>query len=147
MNEAPPMAPVESETLARTFDGDWASLILKLKLGGLAGMLAQHAELVRCENNVFELAVPDAHKVVAGPDYRERLTQALSNYFGNPVMVRVQVGGEMGATPAAQQTRTRLAGIAAATESINADPFVQTLISDFGATVLPDSIHPRTDSV
>ncbi|MBV8465504.1 MAG: DNA polymerase III subunit gamma/tau, partial [Burkholderiales bacterium] len=147
MSEAPPMAPVESEESARTFDGNWPALVLKLKLGGLAGMLAQHAELVRFENGVFELAVPDAHKVVAGPDYRERLTQALSNYFGSAVTVRVQVGGEMDATPAAQQTRTRLAGIAAATESINADPFVQTLIADFGATVLPDSIHPRTDGV
>jgi len=148
--DAPPYSPppwedaVEEVAAVREFDGNWSALVLALRLGGQAGMLAQHAELVGHDGLVFDLAVPDAHKVVAGPDYRERLTQALSQHFGQPATIRITVGGAVEATPVAQQQRVREAGIAAATASLNADPFVQTLISDFGATVLPDSIQPRT---
>ena len=150
--DAPPYAPppwedpIEEATTPREFDGNWAALVLALRLGGQAGMLAQHAELVSHEGLTFELAVPDAHKVVAGPDYRDRLVQALSQHFGSPATVRITVGGAVEATPVAQQQRVREAGIAAATASLNADPFVQTMISEFGATVLPDSVQPRTTS-
>ncbi|QDQ25840.1 DNA polymerase III subunit gamma/tau [Chitinimonas arctica] len=138
--EAPPEAPAE-------FTGDWAALVGRLKLGGLAVMLAQHAELQSHEGLSFQLAVPDAHKVVAGPDYREKLEQALSQHFGQRAHVTISVGGVSHATPAAQQQRERQARLADAADALNSDPFVQSLIADFGATVLPDTIQTRTDPV
>ncbi|GAB3244338.1 hypothetical protein GCM10027296_04460 [Chitinimonas naiadis] len=130
-----------------TFDGDWAALVGRLKAGGFAGMLAQHAELHSHDGLRFNLIVPDAHRVVAGPDYRDKLEQLLSQHFGERAHVSITVGGSSDATPAAQQQRERQARLADATTAINNDPFVQNLISEFDATVLPDSIQARTDTV
>lgn len=141
----PDVAETPSEP--RSFDGDWAALIIQLKLGGQAGMLAQHAELTAYDGLNFELAVPDAHKFVAGPEYRDKLEQALSQYFGATARVQLTVGGGSDATPAAVLQRERQARLADAVAAINSDPFVQTLIAEFGATVVPNSIQPRTDAV
>ncbi|GLR11212.1 hypothetical protein GCM10007907_00020 [Chitinimonas prasina] len=154
-NEPPPPAPFPDEAMAAqppqaatapiSFDGDWASLVTRLTLGGKAGMLAHHAQLAEYDGLRFKLIVPDEHKVVAGPDYRERLEHTLSQYFGQPAHVSISVGGGSEATPAAMQQREKQARLAEATSAINSDPFVQTMIADFGAIVLPDSIQPRSD--
>ncbi|HEY9103236.1 DNA polymerase III subunit gamma/tau [Chitinimonas sp.] len=150
MPAAEPAARESAEPAAAAaperFDGDWAALVGRLKPGGFAGMLAAHAELHSHEDMRFNLIVPDAHRVVAGPDYRDKLVQTLSQYFGKPVQVNITVGGSSDATPAAQQQRERQARLAEATEAINGDPFVQRLISEFDATVVPDSIQARTDA-
>ncbi|MDN3575426.1 DNA polymerase III subunit gamma/tau [Chitinimonas viridis] len=154
-DEPPPPAPFPDEAVAAqppqaatapiSFDGDWASLVTRLTLGGKAGMLAHHAQLAEYDGLRFKLIVPDEHKVVAGPDYRERLEHTLSQYFGQPAHVSISVGGGSEATPAAMQQREKQARLAEATSAINSDPFVQTMIADFGAIVLPDSIQPRSD--
>jgi DNA polymerase-3 subunit gamma/tau len=108
-------------------------------------MLAQHAELSSYDGLHFELAVPDAFRVVAGPEYRERLEHALSQHFGAPARVKVSVGGAADATPAAQQQRERAVRLADASAALNADPFVQALISEFDATIQPDSIQALGD--
>jgi DNA polymerase-3 subunit gamma/tau len=128
-------------------EGEWQTLVAAMRLGGQANMLAQHAVLSRREGMMFHLAVPDAHKVVAGSDYRERLESALSQHLGAPARIQITVGAEQGATPAAQQQRERQAGLVAAEAALNEDPFVQTLIADFGATIVPDSIQPRTNTI
>nr|WP_308446470.1 DNA polymerase III subunit gamma/tau C-terminal domain-containing protein [Chitinimonas sp. BJYL2] len=128
------------------FDGDWPALVAQLKLGGFAGMLAQHAQLDHHADGHFTLAVPDAHKVVAGPDYRDKLAQALSTHLGQSIRVSVTVGGNEAAVPAALQQRERQAQHADAVDAINRDPIVQQLITEFDAHVLPDSIQPRPQS-
>ncbi|MEH6460251.1 DNA polymerase III subunit gamma/tau [Chitinimonas sp. JJ19] len=144
-DEAVAAQPPQSATAPISFDGDWASLVTRLTLGGKAGMLAQHAQLAEYDGLRFKLIVPDEHKVVAGPDYRERLEHTLSQYFGQPAHISISVGGGSEATPAAMQQREKQARLAEATSAINSDPFVQTMIADFGAIVLPDSIQPRSD--
>jgi DNA polymerase-3 subunit gamma/tau len=117
-----------------------------MRLGGQASMLAQHAVLDQRQGFVFHLSVPDTHKVVAAADYREKLEQALSQFIGSPARIQVSVGAATDATPAAQQQRDKRAGIERAEAAINDDPFVQTLIADFGAVIIPDTIQPRTDA-
>ncbi|MGQ5522074.1 DNA polymerase III subunit gamma/tau [Chitinimonas sp. PSY-7] len=129
-----------------SFDGNWPSLLKRIKLGGQAGMLAQHAELSAFNGLHFELTVPDSYRVVAGPEYREKLEQSLGQYFGARATVKISVGGTAEATPAALQQRERAARLAEAESALNADPFVQTLIAEFGATVLPETIQPLTDA-
>lgn len=126
-----------------TFNGDWASLVAQLKLGGQAGMLAQHADLIAFRDQHIQLAVPDAHRVVAGPDYRDKLEQALRHQLGVDIRLSITVGGAADATPAAQQQRERQARLSDATDAINSDPFVHAVIANFDATVVPDSIQAR----
>lgn len=154
--EAPAIAPTHAapsphEEEAATaslhrFDGDWAKLVAALPRGGQAYMLASHAELVRVDGDTLELAVPEAHKAAAGRDYQEKLRVVLKQHFATDIQLRVNIGGGGDATPAAQQRRERQAQLAAAEVAINDDPLVRSLIADFGATILPDSIRPRAEA-
>ncbi len=135
--ESEPSAPAAPPT----FDGDWRALISQLKLG-VAGMLAQHAELVSYDADSISLRVAAEHKAVATRDYQERLRDALSQHFGHPLSLRVDIGDDVADTPAAQTQRERQARQQEAETSIQNDPVVQQLVREFGATVIPDSIKP-----
>ena len=135
--ESEPSAPAAPPT----FDGDWRALISQLKLG-VAGMLAQHAELVSYDADSISLRVAAEHKAVATRDYQERLRDALSQHFGHPLSLRVDIGDDVADTPAAQTQRERQARQQEAETSIQNDPIVQQLVREFGATVIPDSIKP-----
>ncbi|AMC33756.1 DNA polymerase III subunit gamma/tau [Janthinobacterium sp. B9-8] len=134
---ATPSAPVTKGP----FNGDWRALILQLKLGA-AGMLAQNAELLGYTANSIELLVGEEHTAVASRAYQEKLREALSNHFGHDILLTITLGSASGDTPAAIALREKLARLATATQSIQNDPFVQSVVRDFGATVIPDSIKP-----
>ncbi|WP_375591816.1 DNA polymerase III subunit gamma/tau [Chitiniphilus eburneus] len=141
----PDIPPVVEEAVVAAapaeFDGDWRALVAQLKLGA-AGMLAQHAELVDHQPDRFVLRVAEAHKAVATRDYQDKLRGALSEHFGRPIQVDVALGEATGDTPAAIALREKQARQQAAEATIQNDPFVQALVRDLGATVLPDSIRP-----
>jgi len=144
--EASPPPEPDAPASLDNFDGDWAKLVAALPRGGQAYMLASHAELLRVDGATLELTVPEAHKAMIGRDYQEKLRMVLKQYFAAEVQLRVSIGGGGDATPAAQQRRERQALLAAAEIAINDDPLVRSLIADFGATILPDSIRPRAEA-
>ncbi|MBE9609374.1 DNA polymerase III subunit gamma/tau [Chitinilyticum piscinae] len=124
-----------------TFDGDWPGLLAQLRLGA-AGMLAQHAELLNYADDCYYLRVAAEHQAVATRDFQEKLREAISEYFGRPQQIRVDIQQATAETPAQIAQRERAARQDAAIESIQNDPFVQTLVQDFGGTVIADSIRP-----
>ncbi|NHQ86287.1 DNA polymerase III subunit gamma/tau [Iodobacter sp. HSC-16F04] len=141
---APPAqahASIAAPVTKGPFNGDWRALILQLKLGA-AGMLAQNAELLGYTANSIELLVGEEHTAVASRAYQEKLREALSNHFGHDISLTITLGSASGDTPAAIALREKLARLADATQSIQNDPFVQSVVRDFGATVIPDSIKP-----
>ncbi len=121
------------------FPGDWPALAADLGLTGIAHQLAFNSELTALEGEVLKLTVPvpqyaDAAQVT-------KLKAALSQRLGKPVEVRVEVGP-------ARRTAAVLAAAARAElqreaeREIGADPFVQSLIREFGATIVPGSVKP-----
>lgn len=123
------------------FDGDWRGLVSQLKLGA-AGMLAQHAEVSTYDEDCISLRVAAEHRAVATRDYQEKLKDALTAHFGKSIALKVEMGEAVADTPAAQAQRERAARQLDAETSIQNDPNVQTLVCDFGATVVPNSIKP-----
>src|SRR5438105_897751 len=78
------------------FDGDWAALIERLDLTGMAGMVARHGELVAHRNGYFEVVVPESHRMYAEKAYQEKLQAALADHFGSNIRVNVRVGPTAG---------------------------------------------------
>jgi DNA polymerase-3 subunit gamma/tau len=74
----------------------------------------------------------------------ERLRAALTQHYGRPIRVSVEVGSTAGAnTAAALAEQARSERQKNAEQAILSDPFVQELIENFGAQVEPQSIRPR----
>ncbi|WP_296225008.1 DNA polymerase III subunit gamma/tau [Ralstonia sp. UBA689] len=122
------------------FDGDWPTLAAGLPVRGLAQQLAHQSELVSVEGATVRLRVPLPALTEAG--VVERLEAALTEYFSTSVRVACDIGA-VRATAAAVDAEQRAQRQRDAEDAIAANPFVQALVRDFGAQVVPGSIQPR----
>ncbi len=122
------------------FNGNWRGLVDELKLG-LARALAQHCELVSYDEHSISLSVPETQKHLLLPNYQEKLSSAISLYFDKKIKLQFSIGGT-GNTPAKQISQEKAHAQAGAESAIEEDRFVQALISDFGASIIPNSIKP-----
>lgn len=122
------------------FNGNWRGLLEDLKLG-LVRSLAQHCELISYDENSISLSVPEAQKHLLLPNYQEKLASAVSQYFDKKIKLQFSIGGT-GNTPAKQISQEKAHAQANAESAIEDDNFVQSLINDFGAQIIPNSIKP-----
>jgi DNA polymerase-3 subunit gamma/tau len=125
-----------------TFDGDWSALVGRLKLSGMAKMLAQHCELKSFADDVMALTVPPEHKHLSDKSYQDKLKSALDEHFGRPIRLAIELGQLTGLTPAQQQQNEKAARQAQAIEAIEQDPFVRELVEQFDAKVIESTIKP-----
>jgi DNA polymerase-3 subunit gamma/tau len=139
MAKPPAIAPA-SRTATAT--NDWEQLVGKLKIGGMARMLAQHTELVRHDEGRLELKVPEAHKHLLDKGYRDKLQGALEEHFGRRLRLEFTLGTATGNTPAEREDEQRRARQQRAIEAIDSDPFVRELVENFDGRVADDSVRP-----
>ncbi|MEY3243820.1 MAG: hypothetical protein RJB20_60, partial [Pseudomonadota bacterium] len=126
--------------LSRQFNGDWRNLVDNLKLG-LARALSQHCELISYDENSISLSVPEMQKHLLVPNYQEKLSTAINQYFDKKIKLHFSVGGT-GNTLAQQINQEKVQAQNTAETAIEEDGFVQALINDFGAQIIPNSIKP-----
>ncbi|HSI95258.1 MAG: DNA polymerase III subunit gamma/tau [Methylophilaceae bacterium] len=130
----------EPSTVA--FDGNWRGLVDKLKLSGMARMLAQNCALLEFEGHQMRLSVPPEHKHLLDNTYQEKLRATLKEHFGKQLQVSIEISGNAIDTPARQINQEKAARQAQAEASIKSDPFVHDLMESFGATIIPSTIKP-----
>lgn len=122
----------------------WESLIEQAGLRGPFGVLAQNAVLRERDGNTLVLALQPAHMGMAVEPMLSQMEERISAALGERIKLRF-VGidkSAASATPAARATQARDAAQAAAEQSIEDDPFVQSMKRDFGARVVPQSVKP-----
>ena len=123
------------------WEGNWPLLAAHLPLRGVAQQLATQAELIDCtiDGNaaLFRLRCPiDTWRT---PPNVEKLTAALAERFDRTVRVETELGPVWYTTTAEQQVH-REACQRKAEEAVHGDPFVQSMVREFGAFVVPGSI-------
>ena len=123
-----------------TFEGDWRKLVDQLKLG-LARALAQNCELAGFDENSISLTVPETQKHLLDASYQEKLRTAIQTHFGRKIQLTFDIGGT-GNTPAVQISQEKAVIQSNAVTAIQQDDFVQALVKDFGAQIIPSSIKP-----
>ena len=126
--------------LTRQFDGDWRGLVDRLKLG-LARALAQNCEVASFDEDSIAFSVPPTQKHLLGMGYEEKLQAAVQQHFGRKIKLSFAQGGS-GNTPAQQMSQEKAALQSHAENAIRTDGFVQALIQDLGAQIIPSSIKP-----
>jgi DNA polymerase-3 subunit gamma/tau len=130
------------------WDGNWPLLAGALPLRGVAQQLAQQSELIKCESGgangkegtQFQLRIAVETLLSAGSV--DKLAEALSKHFAQKVRVTTEIGA-VGQTANAQTLAERAARQRQAEETMQSDPFVQTMIREFGARIVPGSVKPN----
>lgn len=135
-----PIEDSSTPTITRSFDGNWRALVDRLKLG-LARALAQNCELASFDEEHIAFSVPPSQKHLLNMGYEEKLRSAVEQHFGRKIKMTFSLGGS-GNTPAQLISQEKAALQADAEDAIHSDGFVQALIKDFGAQIIPSSIKP-----
>ncbi|MDP2071368.1 MAG: DNA polymerase III subunit gamma/tau [Methylotenera sp.] len=130
---------IENES-NQSFNGNWRGLLDQLKLG-LARNLALNSALLSYDENTMRFAIQDKDKALLSPMYQDKLSSALQQHFGRKIRLEFSVEGSAN-TPAKQVAQEKAHAQANAESSIEDDSFVQALINDFGASIIPNSIKP-----
>lgn len=114
-----------------------SDLIEREAVTALVRELALQSQLVQRTSDRWTLRIGNPALAQAGS--RERL-QAVLRENGHPVQIEVEVGSVQD-TPARRNTAAAEARLRAAEESLLADPFVQSMMRDFGGKIVPGSIQ------
>lgn len=155
--EVPPAAPVAQERMsaplpelavpvppAASTQGstDWHVVLQKLRLSGMARELAHHCELVLLEAGQVTLRLAPLHRHLQMKPAQDKLQQTLSDYFGRPLLLRIEVAETETATPAATAQKAREERQDKAVAAIEQDGFVRDVIEMFDAQLVESSIKP-----
>jgi DNA polymerase III subunit gamma/tau len=120
----------------------WSVLIGRLELGGAARQLASNCHMVSRQGGAIRLALDARNKHMRTPAQEEKLSQALSRHFGQPIRLEFEMASADIETPAQAEQRAGLEDLEAARRAFESDPGVQGLKERFGATLLPETIRP-----
>ena len=125
----------------------WHRVVESLKIGGIAKQLASNCVFQEWDGTTLRLRLDPSHKQMQVGSSEQRLCQALENWLGSPVRLRIEVGtlSDLAPTPAQQEARTRAARQQSVAEEMAADSLVQNMQERFGARIVPGSIKPVED--
>lgn len=138
-----PQADVSPPELVPTPEGEfWFGLIESLcqskAVTAMVRQLAIQSQLIARDEGLWHLRVES--ESLASAALRERLQNVLAE-AGHAVKLQVEVG-TVKDSPAKRQALAQAERLEAARQRIMADPFVQAMIRDFDARVVPGSIAP-----
>ncbi|HVS75476.1 MAG TPA: DNA polymerase III subunit gamma/tau [Steroidobacteraceae bacterium] len=121
---------------------DWSAIISALELQGAARQLAAHCVLIGRHGAVVRLALDPRSKFMRTSAVEEKLAQALTKYYGEPVRLEFTSVAPQAETPAQADQRASEQAAESARRAFESDPGVQGFRERFGATPLPETIRP-----
>ena len=149
---AKPAAPTEPYVITPVpeldWDGNWPALAASLPLRGVSQQLALQTQLIDCKADAaavtIRLKVPVDTLRASGNT--EKLAAALQERFPSKrINLDIEIG-QVWYTASAEAQAYREECQRKAEETVANDPFVRTLMRDFGAMIVPGSVRPSTDT-
>lgn len=121
----------------------WIAVYERLGVRGVLQSTASNSVLLGRQSNQLYFALDQDKASLFDESHQRRLSDLLSDYFGEPVQALVELralpdGVE---TPAMHQTRIRAEAKASAIQRLQGDPVVQFLQREFEAHLDPDSVQ------
>jgi len=121
---------------------DWPVLVKQLQLRGVAQQLAMQSELLACTDEggtmVVRIRVPVETLLSAGSG--DKLCDALGKHLGKKIRLDTEIGATS-LTAHAADVADQAEQLRVAEQTLQDDPFVQTLMREFGATIVPGSVR------
>jgi len=119
---------------------DWTVLSQELPLAGVAAEFAKQSEWLGVENNEIHLRIPvkNTNELSA----KAKLNTVLTEYFRQVVKVSFEYAENVEETAYASIRAEQAARQEKAERAVQESEFINALIEEFGAKVLPESIKP-----
>lgn len=145
VSQAPTVQSTATPAVAKqaAASGDWRDVVNSLGLGGLVKQLAINCTLKQRNDCNIVLQIESGHSNLINPKAKQRLQQALGEYFNIDAHLEIEVARQIvDESPAQTTQRETDQRQQQAVQSINEDSFTQTLKENFNAEVIPGSVKP-----
>ncbi len=125
----------------------WLDIYRGLRLGGILQSTVANCLLVGRQGRELHFILDENNSTLYDDSHQQRMADILSDYFGEPVQVRIQLGQVSGETPSAWVARLKRERQAQALNAMRKDANVQELIGCFEATLREDTVEPVVESL
>lgn len=137
----PAERPASRDTSSAWQEPDWPDVVRALDLTGASRMLVSGCAYLRRDGNTLYLSLDSRSESLLTSARQHAVADALSRHFGEALRIEVAVGAATAETPLQAEARIADEKVAAARESLEADPNVRALKDMFGATLNADSVQ------
>lgn len=130
------------KTLSAMNHQEWLKVYFQLTASGIVANVLANTVWDSANDTEISFLLDKAQSAVYNEELNQRLEQVLSDYFSQPLSVRVTVTSTDVETPAALSQRLREEKHARMVNEFETDENVQRLMRRFSATVATDTIAP-----
>ena len=134
--------PVLALAPATGLAAEWLALFPRLGLSGMTASIASNTTLVVRDGVRWVLHLDPAQSALFNPSQQRRLAAAISQYLQQDIELQVDVVVPEQETPAQAAARQRAERLQGAAASLQADPLVQQMVSEFAAVICDETIEP-----
>lgn len=121
---------------------NWNQLFDRLGFGGVVGNIASHCVLQQIEGDTITLGLDENNATLFSDSYTARIQQHLSVTLNAPIKLKINVTPVQVETPSGRKQRLIKERRQQAFVDLQNDPNVQTLINDFSAVLVEESVEP-----
>ena len=139
---ANPLIAVNPVPLAEAVPDRWIEIYQGLQVAGLLQNIAANLCLVDVEGPTLHFVLDIASSSLYEESHQQRLADVLTEYFGEPVIVQIEVGAVATETPLARTERLRRERQSQAVEQLRLDPNVRRITELFNGVLLEKTIKP-----
>ncbi|WP_308412239.1 DNA polymerase III subunit gamma/tau C-terminal domain-containing protein, partial [Pseudomonas syringae] len=140
--EAVEPEPAPAAMPATGLAADWLEVFPKLPISGMTGSIAANCTLMAVDGDNWLLHLDPAHSALFNSTQQRRLNDALNQYHGRTINLSIELIKPEQETPAQAASRLRNERQRQAEASIQADPYIQQMLQQFGAVIREDTIKP-----
>ena len=135
------MAPT-AITLERFTPENWIQLRRQLSIGASLGEIASHCLYLGRNGQQLNFLIDSDHNSLYDDPHQQQFSEALSDYFQQPVTVEITLGVAEKETPRAATTREKAERLVEAVDSLNQDPAVVKFKQLFDGVLDERSVRP-----
>jgi len=135
--EAPAPIPLEQFT-----SDNWIQLRRQLSIGASLGEIASHCLYLGRSGQQLNFLIDSDHNSLYDDPHQQQFSEALSDYFQQPVTVDITLGVAEKETPRAATTREKAERLVEAVESLNRDLAVEKFKQLFDGVLDERSVRP-----
>jgi DNA polymerase-3 subunit gamma/tau len=124
-----------SDTMTHNSLLNWRDILPKLELAGMAQALATNCTLEAMVDTKITLSLSTKHAPMLHDKLKQRIQEALSHYFNQPIQLHINLTSEELITPIKETQQKQQQLLISAKETIMQIPQVQKLVEQYDATV------------
>ena len=126
---------------------NWSKLVANLNLQGVANSLASNCSVQTISNNTIVLNLEKQHEGIATKSAKLKLENALKDYFGKDLTLKIDISSHEMETPAMEKDRIIAKNQSKAEKNAEEDEVVKAFKSKFGAEIIEGSVKPIGEPV